>query len=50
MEIEILDALTIARLQIETWTKAHHALASGVKKPGDLMQLTVKAAKRYLIP
>jgi hypothetical protein len=49
-EIEILDALTIARLQIETWTQAHHALARGVKKPGDLMQLTVKAAKRYLIP
>ena len=49
-EIEILEALTIARLQIETWTQAHHALANGVKKPGDLMQLTVNAAKHYLIP
>jgi len=49
-EIEVLEALTIARLQIETWTQAHHALANGVKKPGDLMQLTVNAAKHYLIP
>lgn len=49
-EVEILESLTIVRLQIETWTQAHHALASGVKKPGDLMQLTVSAAKHYLIP
>ena len=48
-ETEILEALTIARLQIETWTQAHHALSRGVKKPGELMQLTVNAAKRYLI-
>ncbi len=49
-ELEVLEALTIARLQIETWTQAHNALASGVKKPGELMQLTVKAARRYLVP
>ena len=49
-ETEILEALTVARLHIETWTRAHNALASGVKKPGELMQLTVKAAKNYLIP
>jgi len=49
-ELEILEALTIARLHIETWTQAHHALSRGVKKPGELMQLTVSAAQRYLIP
>lgn len=49
-EIEILEALTIARLQIETWTQAHHALSRGVKKPGELMQLTVNAARHYLMP
>jgi CRP-like cAMP-binding protein len=49
-ELEILEALTIARLQIETWTQAHHALARGVKQPGELMQLTVRAARDYLIP
>ena len=49
-ELEVLEDLTIARLQIETWTQAHHALSKGVKKPGELMQLTVKAAKHYLIP
>ena len=49
-EVEVLEALTTARLQIETWTRAHFALAKGVKKPGELMQLTVKTAKQYLIP
>lgn len=49
-ENEILQALAIARLHVETWTRAHNELASGVKKPGELMQLTVKAAKNYLIP
>jgi len=43
-EVEIFGALTIARLQVETWTQAHQALANGVKETGDLMQLTMDAA------
>ena len=46
-EDEIRHALTIARLQIETWTRAHHALAHGVKEPGELMELTLDAARFF---
>ena len=49
-EAEILKALTVARLQIDTWTRAHNALSQGAKMSGEIMQLTVKAAKHYLIP
>ena len=44
-EAEIFDALTVARLQIATWTLAHLALANGVKTPGEWMTLSVEAAK-----
>jgi hypothetical protein len=44
-EAEIFDALTVARLQIATWTLAHQALANGVKTPGEWMELSVGAAR-----
>ncbi len=44
-ETEIFDALTVARLQIATWTLAHQALANGVKTPGEWMDLSVGAAR-----
>lgn len=44
-EVEVFDALTVARLQIATWTLAHQALANGVKAPGEWMELSVHAAK-----
>lgn len=44
-EGELFDALTVARLQVETWTLAHQALANGVKTPGEWMVLTIEAAK-----
>ena len=49
-EREVREALTVARLQVETWTRAHNALAKGVKEPGELMELTIDAARHYLIP
>ena len=44
-EAEVFDALTVARLQIATWTLAHQALANGVKAPGEWMELSVGAAR-----
>lgn len=44
-EAEVFDALTVARLQIATWTLAHQALANGVKTPGEWMELSVGAAR-----
>lgn len=44
-EAEVFDALTVARLQIATWTLAHQALGNGVKTPGEWMGLSVEAAK-----
>ena len=44
-ETEVFEALSVARLQIATWTQAHQALANGVKDPGEWMELSIKAAK-----
>lgn len=44
-EIEILNDITLARLQFTSWAQAHQALANGVKEPGTWMALAVQAGK-----
>ena len=43
-EAEILAALSVARLQIVAWTRAHQAMANGVKDPGKLIEFATRAA------
>ena len=44
-EAEVMASLSVARLQFQTWARAHQALANGVKNPGKWMELSVKAAQ-----
>ncbi len=44
-EAKILAELSVARLQFATWSRAHQALANGVKQPAKWMELSVQAAK-----
>ena len=44
-EGEIIDSLSLARLQFVTWARSHQALANGVKEPGKWMGLSLKAGK-----
>ncbi len=40
---EVLNNISIARLQFHSWARAHQALANGVEKPGEWMELAIKA-------
>ncbi len=44
-EMEVIDSLSLARLQFVTWARSHQALANGVKEPGKWMELSLKAGK-----
>jgi hypothetical protein len=44
-EGEMLVDISLARVQFVTWSRAHQALAAGVKDPGSWMELSIKAAK-----
>jgi len=44
-ETEVLADMGLARVQFVTWSRAHQALAAGVKDPGEWMELSIKAAK-----
>jgi hypothetical protein len=44
-EAEMLADIGLARVQFVTWSRAHQALAAGVKDPGSWMELSIKAAK-----
>jgi len=44
-EAEVINDLTLARLQFVTWARAHQALANGVQDPGKWMELAIKGAK-----
>jgi len=44
-ETEVLADMSLARIQFVTWSRAHQALAAGVKDPGSWMELSIKAAK-----
>jgi len=44
-EAKIIAELSLARLQFATWSRAHQALANGVKQPAKWMELSVQAAK-----
>ncbi len=45
-EAEVLAALTVARLQIVAWTRAHQAMSQGVKDPGNWLKIALAAAER----
>jgi len=47
-EAKILVELSVARLQFATWSRAHQALAAGVKNPGEWMELSIGAATKLL--
>lgn len=43
---EVLSALTVARLQIVAWTRAHQAMAQGVKDPGKFLEIALQTAEK----
>jgi hypothetical protein len=45
-EAEVLTALTVARSQIVAWTRAHQAMAQGVKDPGKFLEIAVQTAEK----
>jgi hypothetical protein len=45
-EAEVLTALTVARLQIVAWTRAHQAMAQGVKDPGKFLEIALQTAEK----
>jgi hypothetical protein len=45
-EAEVLAALTVARLQIVAWTRAHQAMAQGVKDSDSWLKIAFAAAER----
>jgi len=45
-EAEILAGLSVARLQVVAWTRAHQAMAQGVKDPGNWLDLALQAAEK----
>jgi hypothetical protein len=43
-EAGVLTDLALARIQFQTWARAHQALANGVKEPARWMELSLNAA------
>ena len=48
--IEVLNNISVARLQFHSWARAHQALANGVKEPGEWMELAIKAGSLLSSP
>jgi hypothetical protein len=44
-EAEVVNGLTVARLQVVVWARAHQAMADGVKDPGNWLELALQAAE-----
>ena len=45
-ESEVLQALIVARSQVVAWTRAHQAMAQGVKDPGKFLEIALQTAQK----